>query len=425
MKKWISSLSILVISFLALPAKSQNIVQTYIDPCDSKIYTVVVPISSNQPGVLVLIRNKSRLFTYADFASGTVTKWVNDIFLTPCPVAIVATVAQQAAQAASSAASQAASAAASAASSSASSAASSSAASVSSSAASTAAPPASSSSSTSSGSSSQSQSSSSSGESSSSSSSSESSAGEQSKSETKSESKSESKSEKKSDKKAEDKKKKQEERKANPPIVKADLSVIQMGTTIIPTFNVNMSKTLNEGMFSYGINTSIRVDLKQIVIGGSTSDIIMKNGKVFGVTSASVTYVTDWDNKFIFYGWSFVKPLDKGAVAGLALSGNSLILTGTQVMLSPSIIAFYTKPYQVSKKQVVSPEIYVISSPVMFGQRDKKATYDANVSFFTGAGTDIRFSKKFKLNVNFKVNISTNPSISLMSVFALGSKINL
>lgn len=416
MKRWFSYFLIIVLFTIANKANSQNIVQTYIDPCDSKVYTVVVPISSNQPGVLVLIRSKSRIFTYADFASGTVTKWVNDIFSTPCPIAIVATVTQQAAQAASSAASQAASSAASAASSSAAStaAASTSGTSISSS-----------SSSTSSSSSSSSQSSSSSGESSSSSSSSESSGGEASSESSSSESKSESKSEKKSESKKKEQEKKKEERKANPPIVKADLSVIQMGSMIVPTFNVNISKTLNEGMFSYGISTSVRADLKQVVIGGSTSDIIMKKGKVFGVTSTSITYVTDWDNKFIFYGWSFVKPLDKGAVAGLALSGNSLILTGTQVMLSPSIIAFYTKPYQISRKQTVSPEIYVISSPVMFGQRDKKATYDANVSFFTGAGTDIRFSKKFKLNVNFKVNISTNSSVPVMSVFALGSKINI
>lgn len=186
-----------------------------------------------------------------------------------------------------------------------------------------------------------------------------------------------------------------------------------------------MSKSLNEGMFSYGLNTSIRMDLKQAVIGGSMSDIIMRKGKLFGVTSTSVTYVTDWNNKFIFYGWSFVKPLEKGAVAGLALSGNTLLLTGSQTLISPSIIAFYTRPYQITKKQTISPEIYIISSPLMFGQQDKKATYDPNVSFFTGAGTDIKFTKKFKLNVNFKVNISTNPSIPVMSVFALGSKINL
>jgi len=198
-----------------------------------------------------------------------------------------------------------------------------------------------------------------------------------------------------------------------------------MGSVVIPTFNVNMSKSLNEGMFSYGLNTSVRADLKQVVIGGSTSDIIMRKGKLLGVTSTSVTYVTDWNNKFIFYGWSFVKPLQKGAVAGLALSGNTLLLTGSQTLISPSIIAFYTRPYQISKKQVISPEIYIISSPVMFGQQDKKATYDPNLSFFTGAGTDIKFSKKFKLNINFKVNISTNSNVPVMSVFAIGSKINI
>jgi len=200
---------------------------------------------------------------------------------------------------------------------------------------------------------------------------------------------------------------------------------MQVGSTVIPTFNVNMSKSLNEGMFNYGINSSVRADLKQLVIGGSTSNVIMKNGRLVGVTSTSVTYVTDWNNKFIFYGWSFVKPLQRGAVTGLALSGNTLILTGSQTMISPSIIVFYTRPYQISRKQVISPEIYIISSPLMFGQRDKKTTYDPNLSFFTGAGTDIQFTRKFKLNLNFKVNISTNSSVPVMSVFALGSKINI
>ena len=189
--------------------------------------------------------------------------------------------------------------------------------------------------------------------------------------------------------------------------------------------NVNMSKSLNEGTFSYGLNTSLRFDLKQAVVGGSMSDVIMKKGKLFGVTSTSVTYVTDWNNKFIFYGWSFVKPLQKGAVAGLALSGNTLLLTKSQIMISPSIIVFYTRPYQISVKQIISPEIYLISSPMMFGQQDKKATYDPNISIFTGAGTDVRFSKRFKLNLNFKVNISTNSSIPVMSVFSIGSKINI
>ena len=405
MQKWLLSLLILVSLLVAFSANGQSIVNTYTDPCDGKVYSFTTPIQNQV--VVAVVRGQAKAFTYSEVMSGAMTVWVSSIFSQPCPISITQTVAQQAAQVASSAASQAASAASSSASSAASNA--------SSGAVSSSSP------STSSGSSSQSQSSSSSGESSSSSSSSESKGGEQNKSE----SKSENKSEKKSEKKAEEKKKKQEERKANPPVVKADLTVIQVGSAITPTFNVNMSKTLNEGMFSYGLNTSVRVDLKQVVIGGSTSNVVVKNGKLIGVSSTSVTYVTDWNNKFIFYGWSFVKPLQKGAVVGLALSGNTLLLTGSQVIISPSIITFYTKPYQISKKQTISPEIYIISSPLMFGQQDKKATLDPNLSFFTGAGTDVRFPKRFKLNVNFKVNISTNPSTPVMSVFALGSKINL
>ena len=91
MKKWIVTFAISVSSLLALNAKGQNIVNTYIDPCDSKVYTFVAPIASNSPGVLVIVRGKSRLFTYADFASGTVDAWVKSIFATPCPVSQQAT----------------------------------------------------------------------------------------------------------------------------------------------------------------------------------------------------------------------------------------------------------------------------------------------------------------------------------------------
>jgi hypothetical protein len=178
-------------------------------------------------------------------------------------------------------------------------------------------------------------------------------------------------------------------------------------------------------MLSYGLNTSTRVDLKQVVIGGSLSNVMLKNGKVIGVTSTSMTYVTDWKNQFIFYGWSYIKLLNKGAVAGLSLSGNELLIKGSQLMLSPSVIVFYTRPYAISKKQTISPELYIISSPAMFGTKDRIATYDRNVSFFTGAGTDVKISRKFKFNLNFKVNISTNPAVPVMSVFALGSKINI
>lgn len=420
MKKWLLALFILV-TFTANKANGQTIVQTYLDPCDGKVYTVSFPLPNQT--VTVVVRGKVRSFSFTEASAGAIQVWVNQIFSTPCPSSPVATaaVATTVSQAASSAASAASSSAASAAASSA--------------AASTPSAPTSSStpsSSPSSSSSSQQQSSSggsSSSQEGSSSSSESSSSGESSSDggsteEGGGESKSESKSEKKSGGKSSDKKK-SDQKKSNPPIIKADLSTIGVGGSIIPLMNIGVSRANEDGTVNWNLMSSVRMDLKQIVVGGGMSSLIVKDGKVKGVTSTTMTYVTNWKDEFIFYGYSYIRLLNKGAVAGLSISGNEMLIKGNQLLLAPTIILFYTRPVKVSKFQTFSPEMYVISSPVTYAQKDQKATYDRNVSFFTGGGTDINFTKRFKLNLNLKFNISTNKEVPIMGVFSVGSKINL
>lgn len=418
MKKWLLALFILV-TFTANKAKGQTIVQTYLDPCDGKVYTVSFPLPNQT--VTVVVRGKVRSFSFAEASAGAIQVWVNQIFSTPCPSSPVATaaVATTVSQAASSAASAASSSAASAAASSA--------------AASTpSAPTSSSTPSSSPSSSSSSQQQSSSGEQSSSQGGSSDSGGSSeggssdggSSDEGGGESKSESKSEKKSGGKSSDKKK-SDQKKSNPPIIKADLSTIGVGGSIIPLMNIGVSRANEDGTVNWNLMSSVRMDLKQIVVGGGMSSLIVKDGKVKGVTSTTMTYVTNWKDEFIFYGYSYIRLLNKGAVAGLSISGNEMLIKGNQLLLAPTIILFYTRPVKVSKFQTFSPEMYVISSPVTYAQKDQKATYDRNVSFFTGGGTDINFTKRFKLNLNLKFNISTNKEVPIMGVFSVGSKINL
>jgi len=84
MRKWIVGLILLVTLCIASQAKAQSIVQTYLDPCDSKVYIVNVPLNST--GVAVIIRGKSNTFSYAQFQSGEVSLWVASIFAIPCPL---------------------------------------------------------------------------------------------------------------------------------------------------------------------------------------------------------------------------------------------------------------------------------------------------------------------------------------------------
>ena len=98
MRKWIITFIISIVTLLsAFKAEGQTITQTYIDPCDNKVYVVTIPFGQNQ--TIAVIRGKSKIVTLADISSGAFQKWVNDIFSTPCTNQSDAIAAAQAAAA--------------------------------------------------------------------------------------------------------------------------------------------------------------------------------------------------------------------------------------------------------------------------------------------------------------------------------------
>ena len=103
------------------------------------------------------------------------------------------------------------------------------------------------------------------------------------------------------------------------------------------------------------------------------------------------------------------------------------LVTGDQknTFISPSLTAFYTKPFKASKRITVSPELYIISTPLIYSTVEKVTTTDRTFSAFIGSGFDYQISKRFKLNMNYKANLSTNPDFPILSFFLIGSKINL
>jgi len=96
MKKWIATILLLIVTTLtAFKAEGQTITQTYIDPCDNKVYVVVIPFGQNQ--TVAVIRGKSKIVTLADINSGAFQQWVNSVFATPCPINDNIRLAQEAA----------------------------------------------------------------------------------------------------------------------------------------------------------------------------------------------------------------------------------------------------------------------------------------------------------------------------------------
>jgi hypothetical protein len=125
----------------------------------------------------------------------------------------------------------------------------------------------------------------------------------------------------------------------------------------------------------------------------------------------------------MFAAYTYVQPIDK-LITGYNISFNSTLLNTGQYSLAPSIICFAMRPIQF-KRKIIIPDIFMISSPYSYSFTNKTELRDRSLMFLTGFATDFKLTRKFKVNVNFKVLISTNKELPILNSFMIGSKLNL
>jgi hypothetical protein len=89
-----------------------------------------------------------------------------------------------------------------------------------------------------------------------------------------------------------------------------------------------------------------------------------------------------------------------------------------------STTAFWTKPYPVSRKSVLSPGVFLMASPYAFNNKTG-STWNYNVTGLIGTGYSFKLSKRFGFNIDYKTSISTTPNTPILSYFLIGSRMML
>ena len=214
----------------------------------------------------------------------------------------------------------------------------------------------------------------------------------------------------------------------NPIIVSSDLTSAQnLDRSFTGIINIGMSQSSLTGTSSWGVTSMTWFNLKQFAISGRYSKIqFSKNGKLKLIHNFNLTGVYSYGNYLGFLGYSAILNAGKWGVTGANISAAATkIPEDGNVFISPSVTAFYTKPFQANKRLIISPEIYIISTPLIYSSVDKVTVTDRTFSAFVGSGFDYHLSKRFKFNFNYKLNMSTNPEFPILSFFLIGSKVNL
>ncbi len=214
----------------------------------------------------------------------------------------------------------------------------------------------------------------------------------------------------------------------NPVIVSSDLTTAQnLDKTFTPILNLSMNQSSMTGMSSWGVTSMIWFNFKQFALSGKYTKIsFSKNGKLKWIHNINLTGVYTYGNILGFVGYSGILNAGKWGITGFNTSAAATLITEDKnTFVSPSITAFYTKPFKANKRLTISPELYVISTPLIYSTKEKVTTTDRTFSAFLGSGFDYQLTRRFKFNLNYKANLSTSPDFPILSFFLVGSKINL
>jgi hypothetical protein len=189
------------------------------------------------------------------------------------------------------------------------------------------------------------------------------------------------------------------------------------------------SKSSLMGDESFSVNSIIWTNLKQFALGGGYTKMDFKDGKLNAIHSYGVTTAYLDGNYMALLGYTWIKPHPKYGTFGYNLGVVNLFLKGTKQKFDystvTSAVVFWTKPYQYSKKLSISPQVFVMSSPLSYNSFMGTSSVNRHAGFLMGSSFDYKLSKRFGFSFNYKMNFSTQPYSPVLHNFLVGSRMVL
>lgn len=164
-----------------------------------------------------------------------------------------------------------------------------------------------------------------------------------------------------------------------------------------------------------------------------------KNGKLDEIHSYSVTGAYLDGNYMTLAGYTNIIPNPKIGTYGYNVGTITLLLkdkelvnakTGEMkdvinVSFTTSLVGFWTKPFTVSPKIVISPQVFLMNSPINWNSKTGETTVNRQLGYLIGSSFDYKISKRFGFSLNYKVSGSTQKGTPILNNFLIGSRLML
>ena len=183
------------------------------------------------------------------------------------------------------------------------------------------------------------------------------------------------------------------------------------------------------GDVSYSLTSMIWSTLDQFALSGGITKMNFEEGQLKTINSYSVTTAYLKGSYMGLAGYTWIKPHPKLGVYGYNVGVVTLVTAGSEqkwdVSISTSAVAFWTKPFQYSKKLTVSPQLFAMYSPMGYNTFTGQTIVSRHFGFLVGSSFDYKITKRFGFSCNYKLNLNTTPGSPMLSNFLIGSRVML
>jgi hypothetical protein len=212
-------------------------------------------------------------------------------------------------------------------------------------------------------------------------------------------------------------------------LLSSDLSTIESADgRWLQSATIGVSRASMMGDESYSANAVIMSDLKTFIVSGGYTKMDFSEGKLNAIHSYSSAFAYLNGNYMNLLGYTWIKPTPKKGVFGYNVGVINLLLKNENKFdynMSTSVVAFWTKPYQYSKKLTISPQVFTMFAPLSWNTVAGTSTVNRHMGFLLGSSFDYKLSKRFGLSINYKLSGNTSPGSPFLSNILIGSRMVL
>jgi hypothetical protein len=191
--------------------------------------------------------------------------------------------------------------------------------------------------------------------------------------------------------------------------------------------SVGVSKSSLMGDKSYSATALIWSTLNQFALSGGVTKMDFEDGKLNAIHSYGTTFAYLKGTIMNLNGYTWIKPHPKYGTFGynvgvITLMMQNAVSGGYDVSLSASAVGFWMKPYPYNRKVTLTPQVFVMQSPLAWNTATGGSTVNRTPGAILGLGYDYKLSKRFGFSAAYRAAMSFGDSFSLLNNIQIGSK---